>query len=132
MVKKQGKGKSFWILDQRGKSKVKHVQKMSSSLLVTSNFASSNSLPRLSILSSSYKRPIFFIFFRKLVAFLCLSPNLIFFVGIGLWLKTGPSTLGFCFGTFFVAGFLGFVVFNSLRRGVRYRVQLSCNVLAKF
>ena len=49
------------------------------------------------------------------VVFFCLPPNLTLFIGIGLWLKTGPSIhLGFGFGTFFTTGFPGLVFSNSL------------------
>ena len=78
------------------------------------DLASLSSPPPPSSLPSSPSPPSSSSLLRKLVVFFCLPPNLTFFIGIGLWLKTGPSILGFCFGTLFTTGFLGFVFFNSL------------------
>ena len=48
----------------------------------------------------------------KLLGFTFFPRNLIFFIEIGLWLKTGPSIVGFAFGIFFGRVFFGFC--NSL------------------
>ena len=47
---------------------------------------------------SSFNSFIFFTFAHKVDGFFPL--NLIFFIGIELWLKNGPSILGFAFGIF--------------------------------
>ena len=69
------------------------------------------------LLFSSFKPPIqskstiFFIFAHE-VGGLLLPPSSQF--DLFHWLKTGPSILGFCFGTFYTTGFPGLVFSNSL------------------